>query len=113
MLIERMSECRIAIPGGEFCGVLWQCFETQIIGCMRPANHVSLPRAFQLMHEPADKWVKLIVGQFALWQPHVLLIDQKQRAMKLVARSMINPRRRLAIGNPMVRVGLSAELPRG
>jgi hypothetical protein len=43
----------------------------------------------------------------------VLVIDLEQRTMQLVTRSVIDPRRSLTIGSPVIRIGLFSETAGG
>jgi len=79
---------------------------------MRTAQHVPLPWPFQLVHETADKWMKLVIRGVALRQAHVLLVNQEERTMQLVARGVIDPLRSLTIGSSMIRIGLPSETSR-
>jgi hypothetical protein len=56
--------------------------------------------------------MKLVVRNPVLWQLHVLLVEQKQRAMQLVARRMIDPASALAIGGAVLGIGCRRQSPR-
>ena len=71
---------------------------------MRTAKHVVLPRSLQLMHQATRQRVKLVFTHSFVRQSHVLLIEEKQRAMHLVTRGMIDPRVTLVTCRAVFRV---------
>src|SRR5215212_962407 len=64
-----------------------------------------LPGSLELEHQPAAQRMELIIRHSILWQLHVLLVEQEECSVQLIACRVIDPARALAIGNAVLRIG--------
>src|SRR5678815_849971 len=98
MLIQGMVEGRVAEPLRELMRVRWKSFLRYVIRRFHAPKHVIFPRPLENSHQSAGKRVELIGKRYVHRESHMLLIENCQRAMKLVTRIVFDPRCCLSVG---------------
>ena len=99
------------VPAREFLSVARQIRRSNGRVPLHPTKHLGLPRPFELAHQSTHEGMELVSVAATGRDLDVLLVDHQQRAMKLGAGVVIDPRRGAPVGGAIRGVRGVAKIP--